>query len=117
MIEKLKNLEEPTIYFTAAAIIFAGFLRLISFKYSNYVFTYCLFPYVISRGLYYFILVFKKEKPLSANERNRFYIYIAIFVTVLLSVLNFFSADFFVIFLIMVDYLMLRNEEKNNNNE
>jgi hypothetical protein len=114
MLEKLKKQQEPIVYFTAAAIILAGFLQLFDFKYSGQIFNYCLFPYIVIRGLYYAIIISKRNKILSTSERNRLYVYMAIFITVLLSIFDFFSADFFVIFLIMIDYLMLRNEEKNN---
>ncbi|MDR1554158.1 MAG: hypothetical protein LBS69_11990 [Prevotellaceae bacterium] len=112
MLELLKRKEIYIIYFTAAVIILSGFLRLTGFKYSNYFFNFALLPYIITRGLYYVIVWRKNSEKLNANEKNRIYVYIAVFITVLLSILELFSADFFVIFLIMVDFLLLQNDEK-----
>ena len=111
MLKLLKQHETHTIYFTAAAIILSGFLRLLDFEYSNWVFNFSLFPYIAVRGLYYVIIWRKKDEKLPVGEYNRLYVYIAVFVTVLLSVFNYFSADFFVIFLIMVDFLLLQNKK------
>jgi len=109
----LKKIEKPIIYFTAIAIIVSGFLRLLEFAYSDYVFDLALLPYIIVRGAYYVNIFIRKNKLFTANERYRLYVYIAIFITILLSVLDFFSADFFVIFLIMVDFLLLQEEGRN----
>ncbi|MDR1985165.1 MAG: hypothetical protein LBQ28_10160 [Prevotellaceae bacterium] len=113
MLQSLKKLDSSIIYFTAAAIILSGFLRLTGLEYSNYFFNFSLLPYIATRGLYYMILRKNKHK-LNVTEKNRLYVYIAVFITILLSIFDFFSADFFVIFLIMVDFLLLQNEEKNN---
>ncbi|MDR2292859.1 MAG: hypothetical protein LBE11_05220 [Prevotellaceae bacterium] len=114
MLKSLKKNDILIIYFTAAAIILSGFLRLTGFSYSNYFLNFALLPYIATRGLYYLIIWRKSNEKLNANEKNRLYVYIAVFITVLLSVLDFFSADFFVIFLIMVDFLLLQNKEENN---
>ncbi|MDR0754127.1 MAG: hypothetical protein LBF04_01940 [Prevotellaceae bacterium] len=114
MLKSLKKTDIYIIYFTAAAIILSGFLRLTGFNYSNYFFNFALLPYVVTRGLYYLTVWRKSNEKLNANAKNRLYVYIAVFITVLLSVLDFFSADFFVIFLIMVDFLLLQNKEENN---
>ena len=108
-----KKIEKQVIYFTAIAIILSGFLRLTGFKYSNYVFNLALLPYIVVRGVYYVKNFLKKNKTITANERYRLIVYVAVFTTVLLSVLDFFSADFFVIFLIMVDFLLLQEEDRN----
>ncbi|MDR0420327.1 MAG: hypothetical protein LBH30_02600 [Prevotellaceae bacterium] len=112
MLQLLKKFETPVIYFTAATIILSGFLRLTNFSYSDYVFNSALMPYIVTRGLYY-IIVWRNHSEQTVNKKNRLYVYVAVFITVLLSILEFFSADFFVIFLIMVDFLLLQNEEKN----
>jgi chromate transport protein ChrA len=114
MLQLLKKIEIPVIYFTASAIILSGFLRLADFAYSDYIFSFALLPYVATRGLYYIAVWRKRDKKQNTNEKNRLYVYIAVFITILLSMLNFFSADFFVIFLIMVDFLLLQNREKNS---
>ena len=108
-----KKIAKPIIHFTAIAIILSGFLRITGFKYSDYVFDLALLPYLITRGAYYLNIFIKKNKYLTAIERYRLFVYVAVFITILLSVLNFFSADFFVIFLIMVDFLLLQEEGKN----
>ncbi|MDR2066139.1 MAG: hypothetical protein LBP85_10595 [Prevotellaceae bacterium] len=114
MRELLKKNDIYIIYFTAAAIILLGFLRLTGFYYSNYVFNFALLPYIITRGLYYLTVWRKSNEKLNADDKNRLYVCIAVFITVLFSALDFFSADFFVMFLIMVDFLLLQNKEKNN---
>ena len=108
-----RKIEKQTIYFTAVAIILSGFLRLTGFKYSNYVFNLALLPYIVVRGAYYLSIFIKKNKKIATPERYRLYVYIAVFTTILLSVLDFFSADFFVIFLVMVDFLLLQEESRN----
>ncbi|MDR3227736.1 MAG: hypothetical protein LBT56_08720 [Prevotellaceae bacterium] len=112
MLQSLKKTETTIIYFTAAAIILSGFLRLLNFKCSGLVFNFSLFPYIVVRGLYYLKIWRKRNKNLTAIDKNRLYVYIGIFITILLSVIDFFSADFFVIFLIMIDFLLLKSEKK-----
>jgi hypothetical protein len=114
MLQSLKKYEILVIYFTSAAIIISGFLRLTGFKYSDCLFNFVLLPYILTRGLYYTIVWLGKNKNSNVIDKNRLYVYIAVFITILLSVLNFFSADFFVIFLIMIDFLLIQNKEKNN---
>ncbi|MDR1347204.1 MAG: hypothetical protein LBJ63_02070 [Prevotellaceae bacterium] len=114
MLQLLKKIEIPIIYFTAAIIILSGFLRLTGLSLSDYMFNIALTPYVATRSLYYIIVWKKRSKKQNANEKAGLYVYIAVFITVLFSVLDFFSADFFVIFLIMIDFLLLQNERKNS---
>ncbi|MDR1198456.1 MAG: hypothetical protein LBK94_05510 [Prevotellaceae bacterium] len=117
MLQLLKKIEIPVIYFTAADIILSGFLRLMGLSFSDYMFNFALAPYVATRSLYYIIIWKKRSKKQNANEKARLYVYIIVFITVLFSMLDFFSADFFVIFLIMVDFLLLQNEEKNKDGQ
>ncbi|MDR2126585.1 MAG: hypothetical protein LBP63_07135 [Prevotellaceae bacterium] len=114
MPKPLKIDETYVIYFTAAAIIISGFLRLTGFRYSAYFFNIVLLPYIATRGFYYLRIWRSRNENLSLNARYRLYVYAAVFITVLLSILDFFSADFFVIFLIMVDFLLLQNKDENN---
>lgn len=109
-----EKFEKRIIYFTAAALVLSGFLRLAAFRYSDYVFDLALLPYIIVRGVYYINIFIRKNRNITAIERYRLYVYIAVFITILFSVLNLFSADFFVIFLVMVDFLLLHEQIRNS---
>jgi hypothetical protein len=96
--------ERKIILFTAGLLIFAGLIRLIHFPVGIVLFYLSFLPYYIVR-----IRTIRSQQGVekTSTEKYRFFILVAMFVTLAMNIVGWAEANFFVIFLLMVDFMLV----------
>ena len=100
--------ERKIILFTAGLLIFTGLIRLIHYPVGIVLFYLSFLPYYIVR-----INTIRSQQGIekTTTEKYRFFILVAMFITLAMNIVGWAEANFFVIFLLMVDF-MLVNKSK-----
>lgn len=100
--------ERNVIIFTASLILFSGLVRLFSYKVGLILFYISFIPYLIYR-----ITKIKKRWKISwdSAEKYRFAVLVVMLVTLLLNIAGWQEADFFLLFLLMIDFLLVSNKK------
>jgi hypothetical protein len=100
--------ERKIILFTAGLVVFAGIVRLMSYNVGSVFFYLAFAPFIVYRS----ISTYKQwESKKSSLDGYRILILILILVTITLNIAGWQEADFFLIFLLMIDYLLVINKK------
>ena len=101
--------ERKVLIFTIALIVFTGLVRIFNYPLGFVLFYLAFLPYILYRLKYHYRL---KGKPKSQIDRYRFIILVTIIITILLNLIGIQDVEFFLLFLLMIDFLLVIN--KNN---
>ena len=101
--------ERKVIIFTAALILLSGIIGLASYTVGIILFYLAFIPYLSYR--IYFIYK-KKGQPRDNTENYRFIVLAIMMVTILFNLLGWQEADFFLLFLLMIDFLLVSNKKE-----
>jgi hypothetical protein len=100
--------ERNVIIFTAALILFSGLIRTINYKVGLILFYISFLPY-----LYFRIRIIKNRWKMEWDnlEKYRFFVLIIMLVTLIFNIAGWQEADFFLLFMLMVDFLLVSNKK------
>jgi len=99
--------ERKVLIFTMALIIFTGLVRIFNYPVGFVLFYLAFLPYIIYRLQYYY-----KLKGISKIkiDRYRLIILITIIITIVLNLIGVQDVEFFLLFLLMIDFLLVINK-------
>jgi len=105
---KRKISERKVIIFTAGLIVFAGLIRLLNYSVGIVLFYLAFLPIIIYRTNYYL-----KHRSIqnSQSDKYRLIVLISIIITIVLNILGIQDVEFFLLFLLMVDFLLVINNK------
>jgi len=105
---RAKISERKIILYTAALVLLSGLVRLFAYSIGSVFFYIAFAPYLIYR-------VISSIKNRGKAEGNlNFYrgiVLVLMIITIVLNVANWQEADFFLVFLLMVDFLLVINRK------
>ncbi|MHC1704541.1 MAG: hypothetical protein AB9846_11585 [Tenuifilaceae bacterium] len=100
--------ERKVIITTAGFIVLSGLVRLISFKVGYILFYLVFIPFIIYRVHYYYVNRSKESLPV---DKYRLIVLVSMIVTILLNILGIQDVEFFLLFLLMIDFLLVINNK------
>jgi tellurite resistance protein TehA-like permease len=100
--------ERKVIIFTTSLVVISGLIKLLSYKIGIVLFYLAFSLFIIYRLNFYFKL---RGKEKSQNDRYRFIVLIAMIATIILNILGIQDVEFFLLFLLMVDFLLVINKK------
>ena len=100
--------ERKVIIFTAGFVVLSGLVRLVSYLVGFVLFYIAFIPYILYRLNYYYS---KKDKESLPVDRYRLIVLISMIVTILLNILGIQDVEFFLLFLLMIDFLLVINNK------
>jgi len=100
--------ERKVIIFTTGFIIFSGLVRLISYAVGIVLFYIAFLPYIVYRFNFYKQL---RGKPKTQLDNYRLIIFVSMIVTILLNLIGIQDVEFFLLFLLMIDFLLVINKK------
>ncbi len=100
--------ERKVIIVTAFFIVLAGLVKLVNYKIGIVFFYLAFVPYLVYRFNYHYKL---RGKQKTQVDKYRFMVLAAMLVTILLNVLGIQDVEFFLLFLLMVDFLIVINRK------
>jgi len=100
--------ERKVIIFTTGLIIFSGLVRLISYAVGIVLFYIAFLPYIVYRFNFYNQL---RGKPKTQLDSYRLIIFVSMILTILLNLIGIQDVEFFLLFLLMVDFLLVINKK------
>ncbi|MGD9978761.1 MAG: hypothetical protein AB7S54_12605 [Bacteroidales bacterium] len=101
--------ERKLILFTVGLLIVAGIVRLISYKVGVVFFYLSFVPFIYHRVSIYL----KYRKSLTAIDRYRRITLILMLVTIAMNLIGWQDIEFFLLFILAVDYLIIVNSKRN----
>mgnify|MGYP006869363137 CR=1 FL=1 len=104
--EKVVNL----LYLTAGLIAVAGLFHLVNYRAGKVMLLLAFGPYLYVQTRHYYTIK-RRGKPILGLERKRFYILIALWISMSFTVIDLYPVKFFMLILIMLDYLMVVQSE------
>ena len=96
--------ERKILVYTSALIVFAGLVRILKYSVGFFLFYLAFLPFIIYRVSYYFKL---KGKPKTQHDSYRLIILVTIIITILLNLIGIQDVEFFLLFLLMIDFLLV----------
>ena len=99
--------ERKVIVFTAGLVVFSGIMRFVSHSL-GLVFFYIAFVPFLSYRVITIAKNWKQERTTLENYRN--IVFIVMVLSILMNLFGWQEADFFLLFLLMVDYLLVINK-------
>jgi len=99
--------ERKVIIFTAGLIVLAGLLRMLNYTLGIVIFYLAFLPYIIYRTNYY--SRFKGKQKLQI-DRYRLIILVSTIITIILNLIGIQDVEFFLLFLLMIDFLLVINK-------
>lgn len=103
---KRKISERKVILYTAGLILFAGIVRYLAYSVGSVMFYLAFLPFL----LYRFISILKQRKNTAAPiDFYRTLVLIFMLITIVFNVAGWQDADFVLLFLLMVDFLLVIN--------
>ncbi len=100
--------ERKVLIFTAVLILVAGLIRVANYPIGFVLFYLAFLPYIVYR-LNYYNKIRGKEK--SSIDSYRFIILITMVVSMILNFIGLQEVEFFLVFLIMIDFLLVINKK------
>jgi len=100
--------ERKVIIATAGFIVFSGLVRLVSFKVGYILFYFVFIPFIIYRVNYYYGNRNTESLPV---DKYRLIVLISMIITILLNILGIQDVEFFLLFLLMIDFLLVINNK------
>ena len=107
MAEK-KISERKLILFTVGLLIVAGLIRLVNYKVGVVFFYLAFIPFIYHRVKFYY----KNRVNLSNVDKYRKITLILILITIALNFIGWQDIEFFLLFILAVDYLIIVNSRK-----
>lgn len=98
--------ERKVLIFTIVLIVFTGLVRIFNYPLGFVLFYLAFLPYIIYRLKYYHRLKGKQKEQI---DKYRFIILVTIIITILLNLIGIQDVEFFLLFLIMIDFLLVIN--------
>lgn len=108
LMNKQKSLS--LIYLTAALVAVAGLLHLVSYGVGKVMLFLAFGPYLYVQTRHFLALKRKKIR-LQGLEKKRFYILITLWISMTFTVIDLYPVKFFLLVLVMLDYLMVVQSE------
>lgn len=105
---KRKISERKVLIFTAALILIAGLIRVVKYPLGFVLFYLAFLPYILYRLNYYKNL---KGQQKSQVDNYRLVILITIIVSIILNLIGLQDVEFFLLFLLMIDFLLVINKK------
>jgi hypothetical protein len=101
--------ERKVILYTAALVLFSGLIRVFAYSFGVYLFYLSFFPFLFYR---FYTIFFHRAKGFSQQPASlyRIFVLISMVITIVLNIVGWQEADFFLLFLLMVDYLLVINK-------
>ncbi len=99
--------ERKVLIFTTALIIFTGLIRIFNYPLGFVLFYLAFLPYIIYRFKYYYK---RRGKSKEQIDSYRFIILVTIIITILLNLIGIQDVEFFLLFLLMIDFLLVINK-------
>ncbi|HCT31040.1 MAG TPA: hypothetical protein DIW31_09975 [Bacteroidales bacterium] len=100
--------ERKVLIFTTALIVIAGLIRVVKYPLGFVLFYLAFLPYVLYRLNYYKNLRGKAKQQI---DGYRFVILITIIVSIILNLIGLQDVEFFLLFLLMIDFLLVINKK------
>jgi hypothetical protein len=100
--------ERKIIISTGAFVIISGLIRIFFYGVGIVLFYLSFLPYIFYRVSYYYN---KKGMEIDQLDKNRRLVLIGMVITLILNILGWQDANFFVLFLLMVDFLIVINKK------
>ena len=100
--------ERKVLIYTTALIVFAGLVRMLKYSVGFVLFYIAFLPYIIYRTNYYYQL---KGQSKSQLDKYRLIILVTIIITILLNLIGIQDVEFFLLFLLMIDFLLVINKK------
>lgn len=107
--ENKKISERKIIIVTASFVLISGVIRLFFYGVGTVLFYLSFLPFIFYRVAYY---INKKDQVLEPYEKRRKWVLIAMVLTILLNIIGWQDAEFFILFLLMIDFLIVINKKK-----
>ncbi|MFO8022119.1 MAG: hypothetical protein R6U65_06610 [Perlabentimonas sp.] len=106
--QKKKVSERKVILYTAGLVVLTGVVRLIAYSVGTVLFYLAFAPFLIYRLV---SAVKNRKKQKDTIYYYRFLVLSVMIITIVLNIAGWQDADFFLIFLLMVDYLLVINRK------
>jgi hypothetical protein len=100
--------ERKVIIFTSCLVIFAGLVKLLHYVIGIVLFYLAFVLFIAYRINFYYKL---RGKQKSQNEKYRLIILVSMIATILLNILGIQDVEFFLFFLLMIDFLLIINSK------
>ncbi len=100
--------EQKVIVYTAGLLLLTGVIRYMFYSVGSVLFYLAFAPYLIYRVYSYYNR--KKSGSLTSTDFIRNIVLVIMLVTIVLNIAGWQEADFFLLFLLMVDYLLVINK-------
>lgn len=100
--------ERKVIIFTTCLVIFAGLVRLLSYAIGIVLFYLAFLPFILYRINYYHKL---QGKSKTQDDKYRLIILALLIITIVLNLLGIQDVEFFLLFLLMIDFLLVINKK------
>lgn len=100
--------ERKVIIFTTSLVVISGLIKLLSYKIGIVLFYLAFALFIIYRLNFYFKL---RGKEKTQNDRYRLIVLIAMIATIILNILGIQDVEFFLLFLLMIDFLLVINNK------
>ena len=101
--------ERKVILYTAGLVVFTGLIRLFAYSTGTILFYLAFAPFITYR----LISIFENRKKINTPpiHFSRVVVLVIMIITIVLNAAGWQEADFFLIFLLMVDYLLVINKK------
>jgi hypothetical protein len=106
--------DKELLYFTAVLVIMAGLVRIFNYGLSGLLLNISLIPYLIIRITQYIRV---PKSAWTTFDKYRLTVLIILVLTLLMDILTTFKAEFLILFLLMIDYLMVIDNKKNRTDQ
>lgn len=103
---KLRFTEQNIILYTAILLLITGIIRYLFPYVGGLIFYIAFIPFLLFR---FYTLFRNRKKPRTQVGFYRFIVLIFMLVTLLFNAMDWQKADFFLVFLLMADYLLVIN--------
>lgn len=100
--------ERKVIIFTTCLVIFAGLVRLLSYAIGIILFYLAFLPFILYRINYYYKL---QGKSKTQDDKYRLITLVLLIITIVLNLLGIQDVEFFLLFLLMIDFLLVINKK------
>jgi|GEM_PF-1576483 hypothetical protein len=98
------------IYLTAGLIAIAALFHLVNYRIGRVMLFIAFVPYLFVQTRYFWRLK-QKTKLVQGLAKKRYYILIALWISMIFTVIDLYPVKFFMLLLIMLDYLLLVQSE------
>ncbi|MDR3235525.1 MAG: hypothetical protein LBT48_02215 [Prevotellaceae bacterium] len=108
-IARLPRDGKELLYFTAVLVVASGLLRLFHYAASVWMLHICLIPYLLIRGGKHLL---SAKSSWTEYDKHRFALLVTLAFVWLMNIFTAFKAEFLVLFLLMLDYLLVARVKK-----